>query len=499
MIKGRFLQSTFARRFDRAQAYSIAVGAVLISLLARLLLHSLVEDHFRFTLFFPAILLAAGIGGWLPGLLAVALSMASVTLLAHLTAIPPMTVLDGFMFGTTGLAIAWMGAALHDAWRVIDRTQRALDRREAQIKLMLDTIPDPTIGIDQEGMVISFNAAAVRQFGYREGEVIGRNVSMLMPSPYHEAHGGYIARYLRTGEKHIIGLDRVVVGQRNDGTTFPMKLVVGEMAVDGKTYFTGFVRDLTEREESAARLREIQAELARLARLNELGEMVSTLAHELNQPLSTIANYAQGCSRLLHGMEGAPATQAREAIGEITRHSLRAGEIIRNLREFVVRGETERTPEDIRKLVQDAGALALVGSRERGVQAVYRFGPGAEKVLVDHIQIQQVLTNLMRNATEAMQASEKRELLVSTALAPDGDIIVEVSDTGPGIPDEIEAKLFSPFITTKAGGMGVGLSISKRIVEAHGGRITARRNDKGGATFRFSLPAAREHASNASH
>lgn len=498
MIKGRFLQSTFARRFDRAQAYSVAVAAVMIALLTRLLLHGLVDDHFRFTFFFPAILVAASIGGWLPGLLAIVLSMAGVALVPSLTTIPPLTLLDGFIFGAVGLAIVWIGAALHDAWRVIDRTQRALDRREAQIKLMLDTIPDPTIGIDQEGTVISFNAAAVRQFGYGEDKVIGRNVRMLMPSPDQEQHDGYIARYLRTGEKHIIGVDRVVVGQRNDGTTFPMKLVVGEMMVEGKTYFTAFVRDMTEREESAARLREIQAELARLARLNELGEMVSTLAHELNQPLSTIANYAQGCSRLLYGMDGTPATEARAAIGEITRHSLRAGEIIRHLREFVVRGETERTPEDIRKLVQDAGALALVGSRERGVQTVFRFGPGAEKVLVDHIQIQQVLTNLMRNATEAMQASEKRELLVSTALAPDGDIIVEVSDTGPGIPDEMETKLFSPFITTKAEGMGMGLSISKRIVEAHGGRITALRNDRGGATFRFSLPAAREHASNAS-
>src|SRR5690606_13833937 len=241
------------------------------------------------------------------------------------------------------------------------------------------------------------------------------------------------------------------------------------------------IRDLTEREESEARLQEIQSELARLARLNELGEMASTLAHELNQPLSSIANYSQGCVRLLSRAPDAVSAQLREALEEIAAQSLRAGQIIRHLREFVMRGETEETVQDIRKLVEEAGALALVGSRELGVRAKFQFEPGAELVMTDRVQTQQVLTNLMRNAIEAMRGSERRELTVRTS--PQGRFVaVEVADTGTGIAEEIAGQLFKPFVTTKAGGMGIGLSISKRIVESHGGEMSVVRNETGGAT-----------------
>src|SRR5690606_9712552 len=236
-------------------------------------------------------------------------------------------------------------------------------------------------------------------------EVLGRSVSILMPEPYHREHDAYVRRYIATGEKRIIGIDRVVVGRRKDGSTFPMKLVVGEMRSGGQRFFTGFVRDLTEREESAARLQEIQSELARLARLNELGEMASTLAHELNQPLAAIANYSQGSARILDARDEPWLAPLKEAVAEIKAQSLRAGQIIRQLREFVMRGQTEEAPEDIRKLVEEAGALALVGSRELGVRSIFDFAPGAEMVLTDRVQIQQVLINLMRNAMEAMRES----------------------------------------------------------------------------------------------
>jgi two-component system sensor kinase FixL len=271
-----------------------------------------------------------------------------------------------------------------------------------------------------------------------------------------------------------------------------MKLAVGEMKSEGRTYFTGFIRDLTEREESAARLQEIQGELARLARLNELGEMASTLAHELNQPLSAIANYAQGCTRLLREMDDAVAVRMREALEEMARQSLRAGQIIRHLREFVTKGNTEKAPESIHSVIEEAGALALVGSRERGVRTVFEFAPGAQIVLVDRIQIQQVLTNLMRNAMEAMRDSARRELIVRTERVGPGEIAVVVEDTGSGISEEIAGQLFRPFVTTKPGGMGVGLSISKRIIEAHGGDMSVSRNEAGGATFRFTLPTTAE-------
>jgi two-component system sensor kinase FixL len=315
---------------------------------------------------------------------------------------------------------------------------------------------------------------------------------MLMPQPYRKEHDGYLERYLSTGEKRIIGTDRVVVGQRKDGSTFPMKLAVGEMRSGSRRFFTGFIRDLTEREESAARLQEVQTELARLARLNEMGEMASTLAHELNQPLSAIANYVHGCGRLLQSAESPRDVQIRDALKEAGEQSLRAGQIIKHLREFVTKGETEKSPHNLRQLVEEAGALALVGSREKGVRTVFDFESGADQVMVDRIQIQQVLTNLMRNAVEAMKNSPRKELLVTIQRLGPAEVMIAVEDSGPGIPEEIAADLFKPFTTTKAGGMGIGLSISKRIVEAHGGDLTVSTGGLGGACFHFTLPQYNE-------
>jgi two-component system sensor kinase FixL len=476
----------FSRRFEGYAGYLIAFAAVALAFAVRLALHDILENGAVFILFVPAILVASIAGGFGPGLAAVALSVLGALYIGWFGEGAWMQIA---IFAVVGLAIAWMGEMLHFARRASDKTEQALDAREAHLRSILDTVLDATVVIEPNGAIVSFNAAAIRQFGYAEAEVIGRNVNILMPEPYHHEHDGYIHRYLATGEKRIIGVDRVVVGRRKDGSTFPMKLAVGEMKSAGKTFFTGFIRDLTEREESAARLQEIQGELARLARLNELGEMASTLAHELNQPLAAIANYTQGCVRLLRNMDDAVAVRMKEALEETARQSLRAGGIIRHLREFVMRGETEKAPEDIRKLIEEAGALALVGSRERGVRSVFDFSPGVATVMVDRVQIQQVLINLMRNAMEAMRDSERRELVIRTSSGDEGSVIIEVSDTGPGISDEIAARLFQPFVTSKPGGMGIGLSISRRIVEAHGGELSASRNSNGGATFRFSLPA----------
>ncbi len=486
--RARLLANLFEEGNGQASRYLFATLSVLATLAVQYLLQAYGEGPTLFIVFAPAILLASVAGGMGPGLLAVALALASAYALLELS--PRLTEANRWIglgiFALVGITIAWLGEVLRAAYAEMAETERQLRLREAHLTSVLDTVPDATVVIDSEHRIVSFNAAAIRQFGYQEEEVVGQNVRMLMPNPYRTKHDGYIKRYLKTGERRLMGLDRVILGARKDGSTFPMKLTLGEMRSGDSLYFTGFIRDLTESEQSEARLQEVESEVARLARLNELGEMASTLAHELNQPLSTIANYAQGSVRLLEGV--ADKTRVREALEEIVAQSLRAGQIIRHLREFIIRGETEEQPEDIRKLVEEASALALMGSRELGVRTVFDFAPGAETVLTDRVQIQQVLTNLMRNAIEAMRWSPERELTVRTH--PDGAfVVVEVSDTGSGIPDEIQEQLFNPFVTTKAGGMGIGLSISKRIVEAHGGEISAMRNEHGGATFRFTLPA----------
>lgn len=471
--------------------YAVALALVLVVFPVRYVMDDYLPSSAVGLLFAPVILIAAIMGGRRPGIFATIVASPGVYLLSALH--PESQVAAGVnlvLFCVVGLLVAWLGGMLHDATTRAARTQAEVERREAHLQSILDTVPDATVAIELDGTITSFNRAATRQFGYEPGEVIGRNVSMLMPEPYRSQHDGYLARYLRTGEARIIGKDRVVVGQRKDGSTFPMTLAVGETKTKtgDQVFFTGFIRDLTERQESAAQLESAYSELARLARMNELGEMASTLAHELNQPLSSIANYVQGSVMLLERVDDAYAVKLRGALAEVSKQSLRAGDIIRHLREFVTRGETDKAPEDIKRLVEEAAGLALVGSRERGVRSDFRFAPDTALVLVDRVQIQQVLTNLMRNAIEAMKDSNTKELLVETSRSGDGMVRIDVADTGTGLSDEISDKLFQPFVTSKAGGMGIGLSISKRIVEAHGGEISAAANSRGGTTFTFTLP-----------
>ena len=343
------------------------------------------------------------------------------------------------------------------------------------------------IVIDDRAIIRSFSSAAERLFGYTSAEALGQNIKTLMPSPYRENHDGYLERYLTTGERRIIGIGRVVVGERKDGSTFPMELAVGEMKSNSERFFTGFIRDLTERQKTEARLQELQSELVHISRLTALGEMASTLAHELNQPLSAIANYMKGSRRLLEGKDDERSAMMRDAVDKAADQALRAGQIIRRLRDFVARGESEHRVENVKKLVEEASALALVGVKDQGVRVRFRFDPGADLVLADKVQIQQVLLNLIRNSIEAMEASPKRELVVSTAVTGDDMVTLAVSDTGSGIPPEVAAHLFQPFITSKRQGMGVGLSISRTIVEAHGGQIWSDANPGGGTVFRFTL------------
>jgi len=357
----------------------------------------------------------------------------------------------------------------------------------AHLRSILETVPDAMVVIDERGMIQSFSAAAERLFGFTTSEVQGRNVSSLMPAPYRHEHDGYLGHYLATGERKIIGVGRIVVGQRKDGGTFPMELSVGEVAQQGRRQFIGFVRDLTQRQDRERLLHEVQSELLHVSRLSTMGEMASALAHELNQPLSAIASYLQGSRRLLQNSPDDRAPMIMDAMSKAAEQAGRAGQVIRRLRDFIARGETEKRIESIKKLVEEAAALALVVAKDHAVRMNLRLDPSIDLVLVDKIQIQQVLLNFLRNALEAMHASERRELSVSTSPAEDDMIAVDIADTGCGIPPEIASQLFKPFVTTKQQGMGIGLSISRTIIESHGGRITVEPNPGGGTIFRFTL------------
>jgi two-component system, LuxR family, sensor kinase FixL len=367
------------------------------------------------------------------------------------------------------------------------RLEEALRTREEHLRSILDTVQDAMIVIDEAGTIQFFSRAAERLFGYREAAAIGMNIKVLMPEPDRSRHDGYLARYQQTGDRHIIGVGRIVTGKRQDGSTFPMHLSVGEMRSSGRRYFTGFVRDLTEQQQTQARLTELQSELVHISRLSAMGEMASALAHELNQPLAAISNYLKGVRRMLDASPDAKVEKIETALDRAAEQAIRAGQIIRRLRSFVSRGETEKRVESVAKLVEEAGALGLVGAREQGVVLRFDLNPDCDLVLADRVQIQQVLVNLFRNALEAMQESARRELTVSNIPIDDDMVLIVVADTGHGFGEGVKASLFQPFFTTKQSGMGVGLSISRSIIEGHGGQMWAEANEAGGASFKFSV------------
>jgi two-component system, LuxR family, sensor kinase FixL len=471
-----------------ASDFALALAVSLLGFAVRRMLDPVLTVQATYIFFTPAIIIASAVGGFGPGLLATVLGVVGGLYFSGDLVSPSLRELTSAVaFGAIGFGIAWFGGWFRRNRRAAAAAAEQVLAREAHLESILETVPDAMIVIDERGTINDFSAAAQRTFGYTAQEAVGQNVKMLMPSPYRENHDEYLARYLETGDRRIIGIGRVVVGERKDGTTFPMELAVGEMRSNDQRFFTGFVRDLTERQDTESRLQELQSELVHISRLTAMGEMASTLAHELNQPLAAIANYLKGVRRLIERQGGEQSTVIRDAVEKAAEQALRAGDIVRRLRDFVARGETERRVESLAKLVEEASALALVGAKEQGIRVRTQYDLDVDLVLADKVQVQQVLLNLMRNAVEAMAGTPRRDLLLSTAAA-DGMVVINVADTGPGIDVEFAPQLFQPFATTKPHGMGVGLSISRTIVEAHGGRIWTEPNPGGGTIFRFTLP-----------
>ena len=482
---------------------------------------------------------------------------------------------------------------------------------------LIATAADGIVVIDACGIVQTYSPACERLFGYSAAEVIGSNVKMLMPEPFHGGHDQYLSNYRRTGERRIIGIGREVIGRRRNATTFPMYLSVGEGEIAGQAIFVGIIhdlsalraaersreasdrhlanivessddiilsktldgvvmswnaaaerifgyaagemigqpiarilppdrlseeddilrrvragehithyetvrrhkdghdiivslsvspvrdadgrimgaskiaRDVTEQRKTENKAAELQFELLHVSRLSAMGQMTAAIAHEVNQPLTAVANYVSAARRTISSLDaGAAVTKAREFMEKAAEQTLRAGAIIRNLRDFVEKRESQHAPHDINKIVTEAVALGLAGTAHIAVKIRLDLDPTLAPVLIDKIQIQQVLLNLIRNSVEAMAATRERELVLSTAPDEPGFVAVTVADSGPGLPEQVAAHLFQPFTTTKEQGMGIGLNICQSIVEDHGGRIWLLPDVRKGAAFRIRLPLA---------
>jgi two-component system sensor kinase FixL len=384
------------------------------------------------------------------------------------------------------LLVAAVGASIGDARPGIERRLDA-----ALLRSVIDTAPDAIVTIEKDGRIRSFSPAAERMFGYLAEEATGQNIGVLMLEPYRSQHDAYIKRYLATGEKRIIGIGRAVIARHRDGHSFPIELAVGEVRSGESHIFTGFIRDITERVAADARASKLQQELHHVARLSAMGEIASTIVHELNQPLTAIANFGEAAKRLVG--EGGQARRAAEYMEKSVAQAHRASDMIRRLRGFASPGSDEREPIDVNEAVREAARLALIGAADQQIATRFELAEGLPAVTADRVQVQQVVVNLIRNAIDAMlepgaAAGGEPLLLVETGRDAEGAVTISVRDTGPGIAAEAAAELFTPFMTTKKGGMGIGLSVSRSIVEAHGGRIWAEAAKGGGARFVFTLP-----------
>ena len=372
------------------------------------------------------------------------------------------------------------------------------------LQAILDNAADAIITIDEPGTVLSFNRGAERMFGYKAAEVTGKNIRMLMLSPHGMGHDGYPRRRRETGAARIIGIGREVVGRRKDGTTFSGDLVVSEFSDDTGRKFTGILRDLTERKEAEQRSRQHQAELARVLRVRTAGEFGASLAHEINQPLTVIANNLEACrAQLATG----PSRTLRKLLAHASAEAIRAAAIVRNFREMFRRTPPRIERIDLRDIIREAVSLAAPEMSQHKVAFQVHLPASPLSIQADRIQIEQVVLNLVQNAFEAVQTVPARErkvrvqaIRVRVSRHVSGEAKVTVEDSGPGIPAEVAARMFEPFFTTKAGGLGMGLAIARSIVQSHHGRLwIERRRRPQGAAVSFSLPLAEEPRRKRSH
>jgi PAS domain S-box-containing protein len=359
---------------------------------------------------------------------------------------------------------------LHDLTERV-RLEGELGSSEARWKAVIDSAVDGIIVIDAHGRVEAFNPAAERLFGYSATEVLGRNVDMLMPSPYHEEHDTYLARYLATGRAKIIGTGREVQGRRKDGTTFPLHLSVGQITVHGDRKFAGILHDLSGRVQMEGQLRE-QAALAKL------GEMAAVIAHEVKNPLAGIRGAIQVLSTQL-SEGGKKAHVLREIVSRIDA----LDQMMKDLLLFARPPKPRRAPTDLVPLVTTTASLLSEDPTLKDVNI--EVEGSAPKLSADPEMLRIVFQNLLINSAHAMHGKGRIRVAVGTV---DTACQIAFIDSGPGIPAEIREKIFTPFFTTKRGGSGLGLPTAKRLIEAHDGQIAIDCPPAGGTAVIIRLP-----------
>ncbi|MGA2924116.1 MAG: PAS domain S-box protein [Candidatus Sulfotelmatobacter sp.] len=370
------------------------------------------------------------------------------------------------------------------------REESALRYSEENYRLVVETAPDAVISIDERGAILFANPATVRIFGYDPTELIGKPLTILMPEFLRKLHEKGFSRYLATGQRHINWQGTELTALRKNGQEFPVEISFGELSRDGHKVFTGFIRDISERKQAQQALQMTQMELARVSRLTTMGELAASIAHEVNQPLTAVTNNSSACLRLLAADNLKPEVLHR-ALEEIVADGNRASAVVARIRGFIKKEPLEKNKLDMNDVIQEVLALADRELYENRVRLERQLTKALPLVLADRVQMQQVLLNLIMNGIEAMipVTDNARSLWVESRVDESGDILVAVRDSGTGLGSAAD-RVFTPFFTTKANGMGMGLSISRSLVENHGGRLWAMPNSPIGAVFSFTLPVS---------
>jgi two-component system sensor kinase FixL len=359
---------------------------------------------------------------------------------------------------------------------------------------VLDAMVESMIVIDDTGLMEQVNKATEGMFGYKPEELIGKNISILMGGVDKNRHDNYLSRYHETGIKRIIGIGREVMAAHKDGHEFPADIAVGEIQSGEQIRYVGLIRDLTDQrmlEEQALRRRE---EMVNVSRLSTMGEMAAAMAHELNQPLTAIANYAAASARLLEKLNPENLADIKEALQEIQDQAHRAGEVISRTRTFTRSADNVRGSTTLREVAQQIRSLAELDTKANNIRLTWDIPADLPAVTVDPVQIQQVILNLIRNAVDAMQDTDPdhRDIELKAKLTGPHEIRLEVHDHGQGVSEQASRDIFNAFYTTKETGMGMGLAICRTIIRAHGGQLGFRNNDASlgdsGSTFFFTIP-----------
>ena len=354
---------------------------------------------------------------------------------------------------------------------------------------LMDAAVDAIIIIDEKGLIQRFNPAAERMFGYPESDVRGRNVSLLMPEPNRSQHDGYLERYARTGQAAVIGKGREETGLRSNGESFPMQLSVSEVRQADQRSFVGIIRDVSEMQLVQEQVRHLEEQLLHADRLVILGELTAGIAHEINQPLTAIAAYADAGRTIIDRIEEAPAADMHLICERIGGQARRAAEVVQRLRGLVRSGTSSKGRHNLNEIIRNILLLFEYEVKKTGTQLLFFPLERLEELYVDDIQIQQILVNLIKNSLDSIGEAAQANGRIEISIRTEGqNVSVSVTDNGPGVPVQYRSRLFDSFFTTKPKGVGLGLAICKSIAAAHGGTLRHEQPQEGGSRFTLSLP-----------